>query len=449
MEPRAKDCCLRSMKEFNEKYSNLAKAKETAPPIRFFDDNTVSIRKNLDEGLMGRRHNFTPKCVAIGPRFRGEDGLKDGEELKHAAAHDFWRGSDMPFSALYARVEKVAAEARNSYPISINSGIAEEEFTAMLFIDGCFLIQLIAYSTDDATTTTSEGFAYHANNLVDSLLVDIFIVENQIPWIVLKALMSARPVQVMRFIDMLVASLDKQGARPGHAWGESADDYKPIHLLDLLYKQQVGEASRSLTLGDLSKYRQPVISLTSASELEEAGVQIRPSPTPRFADVHFQRRWLVFRRLLLPPLLLDANTVPIIFNMMAFELLHKQELLGRSHMGVCIAMLSRLISTEEDVRQLRRKGLIITTLSDKDVMELIKKMEPHIQGASVFTIYPLLLRITTFFKTHRLWITLHRLVYNNLKFLLAIGSFLSVSISILKAILSLRDSPMAATGTAH
>ena len=267
--------------------------------------------------------------MAIGPRFRGQQGLNDGEELKHAAAYDFWHCTDVPFSVLYSRVEDVAAKARRSYASPIDDSITDEELAAMLFTDGCFLLQLIAIATDDGAGA-SFGSRYRVTELLPILLVDIFIVENQIPWIVLSALMSVRPVQVMRFIDMLVAGwFDKRVARPGHAWGESADDCKPIHLLDLLYKQQTGQASTSLTLGDLSRFRQQVIPLASASELAEAGVQIRPSRTPRFADIHFQRRWLVFGRLLLPPLQLSTQTVPIIINMMAFELLYSQQLQGR------------------------------------------------------------------------------------------------------------------------
>jgi hypothetical protein len=88
------------------------------------------------------------------------------------------------------------------------------------------------------------------------------------------------------------------------------------------------------------------------------------------------------------------------------------------------------MSTVEDVGQLRRKGIIQTTLSDKKVMKFFKKLEPHTCGTnSAITVYLLLVTVNNFFKRQRMWITIHSFVYHNIKFIIAIGSFLSVSTS--------------------
>ena len=90
----AKDQCFRRMEKFNNKNKDslLTMAlKADEPLIQFFDDgNAGDIRRQLDDGAIGQRDKFRPKCVAIGPRFRGQQGLNDGEELKHAVAYDFW-----------------------------------------------------------------------------------------------------------------------------------------------------------------------------------------------------------------------------------------------------------------------------------------------------------------------------------------------------------------------
>uniref|UniRef100_A0ACD5V8W0 Uncharacterized protein n=1 Tax=Avena sativa TaxID=4498 RepID=A0ACD5V8W0_AVESA len=298
-------------------------------PIRFFDDRTSYIRDQLENNGDGTgRTIFRPKCIAIGPRFHGDKGLEHGEEIKRIAAWDFWECSDQPFSALYARVEAVVGETRASYSSSTAS-FSDEDFTTMMFIDGCFLLQLIVLHNirDGGVLTDSDDLSSALHQVgITTFLEDIFVVENQIPWVVLQALMAIRPVQVINFIDTRIAIwFDKQSARPDHQHGigRSANDYGPIHLLDLLCKRQIGHAS-PLTDEQIYTYGklEVVVALTSVTELAEAGVNICPSDTPRFADVHFWWRWPVFGCLSLPPLIIRQRTMLLLLNMLAFELFY-------------------------------------------------------------------------------------------------------------------------------
>uniref|UniRef100_A0ACD5VAZ1 Uncharacterized protein n=1 Tax=Avena sativa TaxID=4498 RepID=A0ACD5VAZ1_AVESA len=426
-------------------------------PIRFFDDRTSYIRDQLENNGDGTgRTIFRPKCIAIGPRFHGDKGLEHGEEIKRIAAWDFWECSDQPFSALYARVEAVVGETRASYSSSTAS-FSDEDFTTMMFIDGCFLLQLIVLHNirDGGVLTDSDDLSSALHQVgITTFLEDIFVVENQIPWVVLQALMAIRPVQVINFIDTRIAIwFDKQSARPDHQHGigRSANDYGPIHLLDLLCKRQIGHAS-PLTDEQIYTYGklEVVVALTSVTELAEAGVNICPSDTPRFADVHFWWRWPVFGCLSLPPLIIRQRTMLLLLNMLAFELFYWDKRDNRSNVAAYFGILSTLMSTEEDLRQLRRKGIIQTTLSDKEVMKFFKKLEPHTcWNNAIITTHLLRATINNFFKRQRLWIDVHRFVYNNFKFLFAIGSFLSVSLSILKAILSLQGSSNAGPVAGH
>jgi hypothetical protein len=121
----------------------------------------------------------------------------------------------------------------------------------------------------------------------------------------------------------------------------------------------------------------------------------------------------------------------------------------RNNVSAYFGILSLLISTVEDVRQLRRKGIIQTTLSDKEVMKFFKKLEPLTYGTNSATVHLLLATVNNFFKRQRMWITIHSFVYHNIKFIIAIGSFLSVSLSILKAILNLQGSSNAGPVKGH
>jgi hypothetical protein len=269
---------MKSTKEIISQSAQLAPV--AGAPIRFFNEHTGYIRDQMEnEDGVGQKI-FRPKCVAIGPRFHGDKDLERGEEIKRLAAWDLWECSDQPFSELYGRVQAVVAVARASYASSMNS-FTDEELATMMFVDGCFLLQLMA------TIKRLDGGVFSASTFdfpsavtevgVTAVTTDIFIVENQIPWVVLHALMAIRPVQVLFFIDTCIAtSFDKKAARPDRQH-ECADDYGPIHLLDLLCKRHIGQVP-TLTGEQMYAYAQlEVVALTSATELAEAGVCICPS----------------------------------------------------------------------------------------------------------------------------------------------------------------------------
>ena len=198
----------------------------------------------------------------------------------------------------------------------------------MLFTDGCFLLQLIAIATDDGAGA-SFGSRYRVTELLPILLVDIFIVENQIPWIVLSALMSVRPVQVMRFIDMLVAGwFDKRVARPGHAWGERRR------------LQAHPPPGPALQAADRAGVDEPdagrPVQVQAAGHTPRVGLGVGGGRRPDPPEPH-----PALRRHTLPAALarlrpLSASSAPAlhpnrayIINMMAFELLYSQQPQGR------------------------------------------------------------------------------------------------------------------------
>jgi hypothetical protein len=67
------------------------------------------------------------------------------------------------------------------------NSFTDEELATMMFVDGCFLLQLMA------TIKRLDGGLFSASTLdfpsavtevgVTALTTDIFIVENQIPWV--------------------------------------------------------------------------------------------------------------------------------------------------------------------------------------------------------------------------------------------------------------------------
>ncbi|KAL5230635.1 hypothetical protein ABZP36_029411 [Zizania latifolia] len=120
-----------------------------------------------------------PNVVAIGPYHRHQSHLLPAEEIKLAAAHYFCRDSGHPAKAVYERIFSVAAEARSCYDDDATDGISEVEFAAMMFHDGCFLVQFMLFwtSRDKVAPPLEDWF-----NITRNIRCDVFLLENQIPW---------------------------------------------------------------------------------------------------------------------------------------------------------------------------------------------------------------------------------------------------------------------------
>jgi hypothetical protein len=72
--------------------------------------------------------------------------LKNGESLKDPMTRKFVQEIEKKQKykeKIYQEVEKVAGKVRGFYDKSLIEEIGEEDFTKMMFIDGCFVVQFI------------------------------------------------------------------------------------------------------------------------------------------------------------------------------------------------------------------------------------------------------------------------------------------------------------------
>ena len=82
-------------------------------------------------------------------------------------------------------------QAHGKVPVSCS--VSDTEFADMMFLDGCFLLQLM--ESDD-----EPPLAGLAMSCGPSILKDIFLLENQIPWLVLEVLMQLRPMSSWTYL---------------------------------------------------------------------------------------------------------------------------------------------------------------------------------------------------------------------------------------------------------
>ena len=77
--------------------------------------------------------------------------------------------------------------------LSLVAHLSDTEFADMMFLDGCFLLQLMEKPNEPPLA----GLGMSCG---PSILKDIFLLENQIPWLVLEVLMQFRPMSSWTYL---------------------------------------------------------------------------------------------------------------------------------------------------------------------------------------------------------------------------------------------------------
>jgi len=251
--------------------------------------------------------------------------------------------------------------------------------TLLMLLDGCFLFELLLKSNSDYNCGSADSLAsqwcYRADDpifgartersgIVSYVKLDMLLVENQIPLIILERLSS-------------IAGLDVN--LNGLIWSFYGFQYKDeilkealgLHVLDVYRKGCLFPGEYSYSGWTASK---------SARELEDHGVRFIQSAADSVSsrngmlkDIGF--KILTKRNILskiaspftshhanfyLPSLTIDQTIEPILFNLMAFERLHIAKEWRGMDVTHYVLLMSSLIRSEEDVRSLRKKSLVST-----------------------------------------------------------------------------------------
>ncbi|KAL2535003.1 Plant protein of unknown function (DUF247) [Abeliophyllum distichum] len=108
------------------------------------------------------------------------------------------------------------------------------------------------------------------------------------------------------------------------------------------------------------------------TELETAGIYFEASKTHHVTDVKFKSHH-IFGTLMLPPIMVDDSTKPLLLNLVAYEISPH----GPSDLRITsyIWLMDSLIDHAEDVKQLRKKGILLNNLgSDEQLAQLFNEI---------------------------------------------------------------------------
>ncbi|WVZ88024.1 hypothetical protein U9M48_034586 [Paspalum notatum var. saurae] len=383
-----------------------------------------------------------PSFVALGPYHHGSPHLRHTEDVKHAAAHYFCEQSGHSVEQVYDKILSIADQARSCYDDDAVARFSDAKFAEMMFLDGCFLL-CYAYAERDEQPGLLENQMTLSTG--PCMLRDIFLLENQLPWLVLEALMTFSTSTSDSIYWFIVDNAECFYITP-HASGSefqrvSVDglrSYRPAHLLGLLRYLCGGSGDpepdkhEGLQLFSLS---------SSAIELAEIGIELIASDRPSWlADMSVQtdHQPFPFGQLSLTPLFLNDFTACWLVNMAAYEACVSTKYPSDGFLiSSYISLLAMLIDKEEDVHELRAKHIVQSFFSNKQVLAFFKDISRHLRlGHRYFLITG---KIEQFKRQRRVRIGLHRFLYNNYKTIFTLLSIASVLVGIFRTLMSLKE----------
>ncbi|KAM4079970.1 hypothetical protein ACB094_09G156000 [Castanea mollissima] len=399
-----------------------ARKKVTPSPSPKIQKVIFLLRDNKD---FFQKH-YEPRAVSLGPIHHGKEKYKLGEKYKLVLTYEFVNGSEEKIIEFYKNIEENINELKKCFEEEVIEDYDDEELIWLLLVDGCATLQYI-YS---AANHKFKDLKIKTDS-VALTQQDLFLLENQLPYFLLKWLMNwsknefVLKKSIETYIDRHVnvpqpedqplilscawlsslswnwsqesenekkqrgqssnccACLKGKGQQYSETEKEESDQWSisvdkhgdPIHLLDLLRTRllhkhpQIKPKNPNGEMETCQSYR-------NVQELRAAGIHVERSKKKSccLSDISFTTLgFLGLGYLWLPPLVVDDSTRSKFLNLIAYEMCVDFE----NDFGVTsyISFLDSLIVEPNDVKMLRKAGILHNFLgSDEEVAQLFNEI---------------------------------------------------------------------------
>ncbi|KAJ1273911.1 hypothetical protein BS78_05G021400 [Paspalum vaginatum] len=447
--------------------SELCKARNKFDDeFEFSKVDTIIHRFPAGLGSIGCRYPYIgPRFVAIGPYHHGVGHLMKMEEVKKAAAKCFCELTGLDPDVGLKKMEALEGEARRKY-VDIKGGSggghddAVSSFAAMMFRDACSLLLYMDYvyqsinpcyrTGQQVINQSMQRFLFSNRDSIDN---DIMLLENQLPWLVVQAIMGLVSPEKKLVLKKAVGNFitDMGGAfrvleTEGKPYEYDEGDWPP-HLLALLRHYKINgehqqlhehECCPLLNVPNRATEAQTEPESVSPMELEEIGIRLTASKTAAFSDMGFVEGWFSSELSLAPLSLSDARASCLV-NMAAWEVCTASSFGDNpDKTAVCsyLALLAMFMVREEDVHTLRAKGLLHGPHSNKEMLTFFKTVVKHLPDSGSRFAY-IMKDIADYRAKRYIWTQVYKWVYNNYKTIITVVSILATLVGLFSALFNL------------
>ena len=133
----------------------------------------------------GFRKYYEPRAVSLGPIHHGKPKYQLAEKYKLILASEFIKDSGKVIDELYKNIADNIKELRECYEEEVTKDYTDKALAWILFVDGCAILQYIyCHSTQTFKDLNIK------NDCAARGQQDLFLLENQLPYCLLKWLMK-------------------------------------------------------------------------------------------------------------------------------------------------------------------------------------------------------------------------------------------------------------------
>ncbi|KAK6933942.1 Protein of unknown function DUF247, plant [Dillenia turbinata] len=351
--------------------NNDAPGEQIIPIYNDASDKITRVPPIL-KNVMSNKNCYEPMMVSIGPYHHNNKELREMENMKPEIARRFTFPSKRSFDDIIQdqRFQRILSEAKDYYseaPVS-NENNGTDDFAKMMFLDGCFVLHLIHCIMKKKHENEDRVLKNHQ---VAFAVRDLFLLENQLPFIVLQAIMTMKfqPIDW----EMVRDFIRQQHMAPHCAVSDIGRGYQPLHLLELLRTEIVGVAA---DVGKINSaegdYR---VTFRSVTELKAAGIHFKGNACS-LREISFKSH-LFHGELLLPKIYIDDSIESKFLNLIAYEM--SSDTPNEYAIASYICFINSLLDHAEDVKELRKDDVLVNYLgSDKQVAELFHRIATNL-----------------------------------------------------------------------
>ncbi|KAF3777072.1 UPF0481 protein [Nymphaea thermarum] len=328
--------------------------------------------------LLGEGIHREPQMVAIGPYHHGRKHLQPMEDHKRKSLFRVLSlNPELEVSNFVEALKQREQELRDRYDELDTGNWPSDSFIKMMLLDGCFLLDLLWGLDTVVEPPLDQSICKQLyNTYAEAVLTgDIYLLENQIPGLVLDVLIDVgdyeyspdlkRPLfsEALHLLDYgrSVCALSGTGPVSRCCWPERQESASG---------QSVDRPSTGFK--DLARLKKEKF-VRSARKLRAAGVtfkKIEEDNSTGMLGLSFSGGVLS-----LPVLVLDEKVEGMLTNMVAFERMYPQSGSGVSSF---LSFMDALIDTAEDVSFLGKEGILKNRLgSDEAAAKIFNKLGIH------------------------------------------------------------------------
>ncbi|KAJ9548065.1 hypothetical protein OSB04_020608 [Centaurea solstitialis] len=355
----------------------------------------------LIKGEKGKKNQqyYEPAIISLGPYHHGRPDLAPVEKYKLITLEEFSFSTGRNVDYLYNKVFEVVGEARKCYVDGSTDRYNDAEFNRMMLHDACFVLFFI-----ECISLANKKLLLHNEYLgalgFANVVRDIFLLENQIPFVVLEVLLGLRfDDKGEEILNGFFNYLNYGEVIPRDEKVFDDDDPKPLHLLEL-YRSYFIQLSSSFgfSSGIPSRWRGRTKktdaeedynyvkrnrSFASVMELKGKGIFVKCTyDESTNEDIKFHSR-CCYGELELVRRAVSSNSKAIYLNMIAYEMCPHNP--NDFRVSTYIRVMKSLIVHADDVKELRNSDILIHSLGrDEEVVKMYDEIEVHAVNLYMF-----------------------------------------------------------------